>query len=223
VIVLGIDTATPATAVALLRADGSIDEVFSEGPAGARPLHAQLLLATAAALLERAGLDWSAIDLLAAGVGPGGYTGLRIGLATAHGIAAASGAELIGVSTLRALAEPLAGRAAAAVLDARRGEAFVAVYRDDEELLAPRTCRPQEVAGLALAGGPHALAIGDGAQRYREAIEGGGVAVAAAESELNHVSAGAICRLAVAGSVRPATPDYLRLADAEIALGARTR
>jgi tRNA threonylcarbamoyladenosine biosynthesis protein TsaB len=223
VIVLGIDTATPATAVALLRADGSIDETFAQGPAGARPLHGQLLLATAAALLERADLDWSQIDRLAVGVGPGGYTGLRIGLATAHGIAQASGVELVGVGTLRALAEPVAGRGAAAVLDARRREAFVAVYRDGEELLAPRTCRPDEIAGLALTGGPHALAIGDGAQRYRESIEEGGVAVAAAESELNQLSAGAICRLAAAGSDRPATPDYLRLADAEIALGARTR
>jgi tRNA threonylcarbamoyladenosine biosynthesis protein TsaB len=141
VIVLGIDTATPATAVALLRADGSIDEAVGEVPAGARPLHAQLLLATASALLERAGLDWLQIDRLAVGVGPGGYTGLRIGLATARGIAQASGAELVGVGTLRALAEPVAGRAAAAVLDARRGEAFVAVYRDGAELLAPRADR----------------------------------------------------------------------------------
>jgi len=222
-IVLGIDTATPATAVALLRADGSIDEALGEVPAGARPLHAQLLLATAAALLERAGLDWRQIERLAVGVGPGGYTGLRIGLATARGIAQASGAELVGVGTLRALAEPVVGRAAAAVLDARRGEAFVAVHRDGEQLLAPRTCRPEEIAGLALAGGRDTLAVGDGAQRYRELIEGGGVAVAPAASELNHVSAGAICRLAAAGSVGPAIPDYLRLADAEIALGARIR
>ena len=222
-IVLGIDTATPATAVALLRADGSIDEAVGEVPSGARPLHAQLLLATASALLERAGLDWLQIDRLAVGVGPGGYTGLRIGLATARGIAQASGAELVGVGTLRALAEPVAGRAAAAVLDARRGEAFVAVYRDGAELLAPRTCRPEELAGLALAGGPRTLAIGDGAQRYRELIERGAVAVAPAASELNHVSAGAICRLAAGGTVCPADPDYLRLADAEIALGAPAR
>ena len=142
-IVLGIDTATPATAVALLRADGSIDETFGEVPAGARPQHAQLLLASAAALLQRAGLDWQQIERIAVGVGPGGYTGLRIGLATAHGIAQSSGAELVGVGTLRALAEPVVGRAAAAVLDARRGEAFVAVHRDGEQLLAPRTCRPE--------------------------------------------------------------------------------
>jgi tRNA threonylcarbamoyladenosine biosynthesis protein TsaB len=221
VIVLGFDTATPATAVALRRADGTIDEDYREAPEGARPLHAQLLLATAAVLLERAGLDWRQIDRLAAGVGPGGYTGLRIGLATARGIAQSSGAELVGVGTLRALAEPVTGRAAAAVLDARRGEAFVAVYRDGgEEVLPPRTCRPEEIAGLALAGGPHTLAIGDGAQRYRESIEGGGIEVAPAASGLHRLSAASICRLAAAGNFGPANPDYLRLADAEIALGA---
>ena len=175
----------------------------------------------AAALLERAGLDWRQIDRLAAGVGPGGYTGLRIGLATARGIAQSSGAELVGVGTLQALAEPVTGRAAAAVLDARRGEAFVAVYRDGEELLPPRTCRPEEIAGLALAGGPQTLAIGDGAQRYRESIERGGIEVAPAASGLHRLSAAAICRLAAAGNFGPANPDYLRLADAEMALAHR--
>ena len=221
--VLGLDTATPSTAVALARADGWLREARDEVATGERPAHTGRLLALAAELLEQAGLAWAQLDRVAVGVGPGGYTGLRIGLASAHGIALGTGAELVGVGTLRALAEPLRARSAAAVLDARRGEAFIAVYRDGEELLAPRVCRPAELAGLALAGGPDTLAIGDGALRFADAFERAGIAVAPAGSPLHAVGAAAICRLAISGHTVAAAPDYRRLADAEIALGARPR
>jgi tRNA threonylcarbamoyladenosine biosynthesis protein TsaB len=144
-------------------------------------------------------------------------------VATARGLALAHGATLVGVGTLRALAEPVTARSTAAVLDARRGEAFIGLYRDGEELLAPRVCGPAELAGLALRGGPETLAIGDGALRFRELIERAGVHVAPAESHLHRVSAAAICRLAAEGKVTSAVPDYLRLADAELALVAKTR
>jgi tRNA threonylcarbamoyladenosine biosynthesis protein TsaB len=221
--VLGLDTATSSTAVALARADGWLREARDEVAPGERPRHARCLLALAAELLREAGLEWGEIERIAVGVGPGGYTGLRIGLATARGVAMAHGAQLVGVGTLRALAEPLRERAAVAVLDARRGEAFVAVYRAGEELLAPCVCRPSALAGLARAGGGEALAIGGGALRFREFLERGGVPVAPTESHLHRVSAGAICRLAASGSVTAAVPDYLRLADAELALSAKTR
>jgi tRNA threonylcarbamoyladenosine biosynthesis protein TsaB len=210
-----LDTATPATAVALLDGDGRLREARDDPGPGERPRHAQRLLVLAAELLAGAGLRWDALDAVAVGVGPGGYTGLRIGLASARGLARAAGAGLLGVGTLRALAEPLRGRAAAAVLDARRGEAFVAVYRDGEELLAPRVCDPAELPRLAGHGGPDVLAIGDGALRFSSYLEADGVAVAPLESELHRVSAAAVCRLAASGTVTAAVPDYLRLADAE--------
>jgi tRNA threonylcarbamoyladenosine biosynthesis protein TsaB len=141
--VLGLDTATPSSAVALACADGWLREARDDVAAGERPRHAQRLLALAAELLAGAGIGWDAVGCVAVGVGPGGYTGLRIGLATAHGIALAHGAQLVGVGTLRALAEPVRERAGVAVLDARRGEAFVAAYRDGQELIAPCVCRPQ--------------------------------------------------------------------------------
>ena len=140
-----------------------------------------------------------------------------------HGIALALGTQLVGVGTLRALAEPVADRSVATVLDARRGEAFIAVYRNGVELLAPRVCAPAQLAALALAGGPETLAIGDGALLFRECFERGGVAVAPADSHLHAVSAAAICRLAAAGRAASPAPAYLRLADAELALGARAR
>jgi tRNA threonylcarbamoyladenosine biosynthesis protein TsaB len=221
--ILALETATPSTAVALLRADGRLDEARDDVAAGERPRHAQRLLVLAAELLSRAALGWEALDAVAVGVGPGGYTGLRIGLATARGVALSRGAGLLGVGTLRALAEPLRGRAVAAVLDARRGEAFVAVYRDDgEEVLAPRVCAPQELAEHAARGGPDVLAVGDGALRFRAHLEARGIAVAPMESELNRVSAAAVCRLAASGTVTAALPDYLRLADAERARASST-
>ncbi len=219
--VLGIDTATTSTAVALARSDGWLREARDDVEPGTRPRHAQRLLALARELLDAAGIGWGEVGRIAVGVGPGGYTGLRIGLATAHGIAAAVGAQLVGVGTLRALAEPLGERSAVAVLDARRGEAFLAIYRDGEVLLAPRVCSPEQLAELASRGGRQALAVGDGALRFRELIEGAGVAIAPAESSLHRVSAAAVCRLAAASGASSAAPDYLRLADAEIALEAR--
>jgi tRNA threonylcarbamoyladenosine biosynthesis protein TsaB len=221
--VLGLDTATSSTTVALARADGWLREARDDVAPGERPAHTQRLLALIVELLDEAGIGWAQIGRLAVGVGPGGYTGLRIGLASAHGIALAHGAALVGIGTLRALAEPAGARSVAGVLDARRGEAFIAVYRDGEELLAPRVCRPEEIAGLALAGGPDTLAIGDGALRFRESIERGGIAVAPPDSRLHAVSAAAICRLAMTGHATTAAPDYQRLADAELALNARTR
>ncbi len=221
--VLGLDSATPSSAVALACADGLLRELRDDPAAGERPRHAQRLLGLAAELLAGAGIGWQAIERVAVGVGPGGYTGLRIGLATAHGIALANGAQLVGVGTLRALAEPVRGRTALAVLDARRGEAFVAAYRDGQELIAPCVCRPPELAGLLGPAGSDALAVGDGALRFREFLERGGVCVAPEESDLHRVSAGAICRLAASERVSAAVPDYLRLADAELALSAKTR
>ncbi|HEY1775725.1 MAG TPA: tRNA (adenosine(37)-N6)-threonylcarbamoyltransferase complex dimerization subunit type 1 TsaB [Solirubrobacteraceae bacterium] len=221
--VLGLDASTPATAVALLRADGVLGEAREAAPATGRPQHAQRLLALSAQLLESAARGWSDIGLVAVGAGPGSYTGLRIALATARGVARAHGAEVLGVSSLRALAEPVCGRAAVAVLDARRGEAFVAVYRDGVELLAPAVCAPSALGALAASAADGALAIGDGALRYRAELEAAGVEVAAEGSDLHLLGAGAICRLALAGVAAAALPDYLRAPDAEIALGATPR
>lgn len=213
--VLGFDTATADTAAALLLCDGALLEA-REGPdGGGRPRHAQRLLALAAGLLEEAGLGFADVDLIAAGTGPGSYTGLRIALATARGIARGADARLVGVSTLRALAEPLGERPVAAIIDARRGEAFVGVYEGSRELAGPRVCRPEELAATVASGGPRCLAVGDGALRFLELLERAGVAVAAAGSDLHRVSAGAICRLAAGGSCAAAEPAYLRAPDAE--------
>jgi tRNA threonylcarbamoyladenosine biosynthesis protein TsaB len=217
--VLGLDASTPATAVAVLRADGLLCEAREAAPAAGRPQHAQRLLVLSAQLLEAAGLGWRDVGLVGVGAGPGSYTGLRIALASARGIARAHGAALLGVSSLRALAEPVRGRAAVAVLDARRGEAFVAAYLDGVALLAPAVCAPAALGALAASAGDGTLAVGDGALRYRAELESAGVDVAPEGCGLHLLGAGAICRLALAGVAAAALPDYLRVPDAEIALG----
>ena len=103
---LGFDTATPSTAVGLRMSDGStLQERDDPGP-DEHPGHATRLLALVNDLLEKANMGWSEIDRIAAGLGPGTFTGLRVGLATARGLAQSLGVELAGVSSLRALAEP---------------------------------------------------------------------------------------------------------------------
>ena len=138
-IVLGFDTATRSTAVALRLADGSTLQARDDPAPDERPGHATRLLEMADELLAGAGIGWSALERIAVGRGPGTFTGLRVGVATARGLAQSLGVELVGVSSLRALAEPRlrserAGSRVLAVLDARRGEAFVAAYeRTDRE------------------------------------------------------------------------------------------
>jgi tRNA threonylcarbamoyladenosine biosynthesis protein TsaB len=223
--VLGFDTATPATAVALALDDGSA-RVAHETPApGQRPGHATRLLVLADELLTQAGLAWPDVRLVAVGTGPGSFTGLRIGVATARGLAQSLGVGLVGVGTLRALAAAASAPGAgpvAAVLDARRGEAFVAVYDGERELLAPSAVAPEDLAA-ALAPPPRAvLAVGDGAIRFSDQLQAAGVAVPADASSLHSVDAAVICRLAdrqPSSGCDAVVPCYVRRPDAEISRG----
>lgn len=163
-IVLGLDTATAATAAGLRLTDGSVLERRDDPPAGARPGHATRLLAMIAELLREAGVSWEQIERIAVGLGPGRFTGLRVGVATARGLAHSRGIELVGVSSLQALAlgalEGLGGEdlparpeAVLAAIDARRGEVFTAAYERDpagppRELSAAAALAPGRVAEL---------------------------------------------------------------------------
>jgi tRNA threonylcarbamoyladenosine biosynthesis protein TsaB len=220
VIVLGFDTATAATVVALLDpADPGVGGERRHVPAaGERPGHASRLLALAHELLDAAGLVFADVDRIAVGLGPGGFTGLRIAVATARALAQGADAELVGVSTLQALAEaaePAPGQGVLAVVDARRGEVFAAGWRDGDQLLGPVAIAPSLAGTLGVEGW---LAVGDGALRFRGDLEGAGCEVPADGSAQHDVSARAICRLASMaphGSPRDlVVPDYLRKPDA---------
>jgi tRNA threonylcarbamoyladenosine biosynthesis protein TsaB len=229
--VLGFDTATPATVVGYLPDGGEAVEARHDPAPGERPGHASELLPLVEDVLARAGATWDDVDRLAVGVGPGTFTGLRIGIATARALAQARGLELVGVGTLRALAEgALAGeRVVLAVLDARRGEAFAAAWRGGdppEELLAPAALAPEALAERARALPATPLAVGDGALEFLTFLQAAGAEVPPDGSPLHRVAARHLCRLARAapppGRV-DVLPEYLRLPDAEIAARQRTR
>lgn len=219
-----MDTATAATAVALDRGDGAVFEARHDPGAGERPGHAGRLLGLIEEALAAAGVGLEDVGRLAVGTGPGSYTGLRIGVATARALAQAQGARLVGVSTLRTLAEGALERAGVAArlaaVDARRGEAFAAAWRDGEELLAPGALSPAALARAA-AGLPRPLlAIGEGTLRFRQEIEPAGAAIPPDDDPIHRVSAAPMCRLARAtepGALEAVLPEYLRLPDAEIA------
>jgi tRNA threonylcarbamoyladenosine biosynthesis protein TsaB len=224
VAVLAFDTATASTVVGLLAADGTLVETRHDPPLGGRPEHASRLLP----LVHEVVRDWDAVERIGVGVGPGSFTGLRIGIATARALAQSRGLPLVGVSTLLVVARRLADGhdgAALAVLDARRGEAFAAAWRGADELLAPVALRPEALAERAAVLPRPLRAGGDGAVHFRDELQAAGAEVPDDASPLHRVSARSLCEtVAKAVEHRPETvlPDYLRLPDAEIAYRKRT-
>jgi tRNA threonylcarbamoyladenosine biosynthesis protein TsaB len=221
-VILGIDTATPSTAAAVWAPGGPAFEARDDPAPGERPQHASRLLELVEAAIDGAGATWAAIDRIAVGVGPGGFTGLRHGIATARALAQGRGLPLAAVSSLEALArgaEAGSGdRAVLAVIDARRGEVFAAAWQGAERLLEPVAIAPGDLAAKLGAGrlaGP--LAAGDGAVRFREQFERAGALVPDDRSPAHHVSALHVCRLGEAAGVTDRdrlVPDYRREPDA---------
>lgn len=241
-IVLGLDTATTATVAGVLDRTGTVTEVRDDPETGARPGHANRLLGAAEAALEQAGLGWEEVDRIAVGVGPGSFTGLRIGIATARALSQSRGLPLVGVSSLEALAlgagdaEPLV----LAVLDARRGEAFAAAYgptlnqgsdpylrvvtldqgsdpRLRVEVMAAAALSPEALVERVGALHANPLAVGDGAIRFRGPLEAAGALVPPDDDGAHLLRAEHLCRLGAAGTPihRDALlPDYLREPDA---------
>ena len=194
---LAFDTATGTATSALVR-DGDV--------LGERTGRAVEVLADADELLRAAGVVPRDLDLLAVGVGPGSFTGVRIGLAGARGLALALDLPVAGVSTLEALAAGAPG--AVPVIDARRGEIFV-LASEGARCLGP------DVFDVEVG----RTYVGDGAVRYRTRIEAAGGVVPDDDSELHLPRACFHARLA--GEGRPAEmvePVYLRVPDAEKAL-----
>jgi tRNA threonylcarbamoyladenosine biosynthesis protein TsaB len=222
-LILALDTATPATVVGVASPDGTLLAQRRHDPApGERPGHTAQLLPLAHAALTEAGAAWSDVTRIGAGVGPGTFTGIRIGVATARALAQGLDAETVAIPTLRALALNLAGGAAPgpvlAILDARRGEAFLAAYDPTgAELLPPAAWAPARLAEVPQLAPGSWRAVGDGAIRFRAELEAVGVAVAPDDADLHRVSAGPLCRLAAEAPPVPRdglVPEYVRAPDA---------
>ena len=191
---LAFDTATGVATSALVD-DGEV--------LGERVSRAQTLLEDVDALLRQGGAHPRDLDALAIGIGPGSFTGVRIGLAVARGLALALDVQGAGVSTLDALAAGAPG--AVPVIDARRREVF-ALVGGVATVLAP--------ADLVVEDGM--TYVGDGAVRYRAELEARGAVVPPDDDE-RHVPR-ARFHAALAGELRPVDevePLYLRVPDAE--------
>jgi tRNA threonylcarbamoyladenosine biosynthesis protein TsaB len=214
---LGFDTSTAATAACVLRDGAAFEVVPAADELLGPPRHARDLLPRAAEVMERAGVGFGDLDAIAVGVGPGTFTGLRIGIATARGLAHAHGLEVRPVSSLAALAAGIDAPLRMPLIDARRGELFGALHDEGgerwEEFVAP----PAEVAERARDAGINPLAAGDGSVRFREVLEAAGIEVAPDGSETHAVRALHVCRLAAAVppvALEAALPNYLRAPDA---------
>jgi len=239
--ILAFDTATRATTVALVDTDTAQATQARDDPEpGARPRHTVRLMPLIVDVLERSDCGWDDVARIAVGVGPGTFTGLRIGLATARALAQARGIPLVGVSTLESLALGAAEQAGGsgadailAVLDARRREVFAAAWAAEaltgvdsglgRARLQPLAIDPGRLAEVASGLGRGRLAIGDGAVEFRAVLGRSGTVIPHDSSPLHFVDAKYHCRLASGsppagrGDVRP---EYLRLPDAELSLRA---
>lgn len=193
-LILAFDTATDVATSALVW-DGEV-----LGERRSRPL---TVLEDVDALLRRGGVRDSQLEGIAVGTGPGSFTGLRMGLATARALAFALGLPVAGVSTLDVLATGAQG--AVPVVDARRREVFTLVDG------APAVLAPGN-----LAVGAGSLCVGDGAVRYRRVLEEKGAEVPPDDDERHLPRARFHARLAGAfGPAEAVEPLYLRAPDAE--------
>ena len=215
---LGLDTATRAVAACLVRSDGAVFELAPTPTALDRtPAHTSELMPALVQVLEEGGLGFGDLDAVAVGVGPGAFTGLRIGIVTARSIAYARSLSVHPVSSLAALAAGAEAELTLAVLDARRGEAYAALHAGAGELWPPFVAAPADLAGHVDRLEDPPLAVGDGAVNFRAQLEAAGARVPADDSPLHVTRALSICRLARAVSpVAPGAvlPDYLRDPDA---------
>jgi tRNA threonylcarbamoyladenosine biosynthesis protein TsaB len=194
VLVLALDTATDVATCALVQ-DGDV--------LGERLSRTVRVLAVADELMREAGVGPASLEGVVAGTGPGSFTGLRIGLAAVRGLALAVGVPVAGVSTLDALA---AGRSGSLpVIDARRREIFVPGTD------GPRCLRPED-----LLVEPGRVCVGDGAVRYRAALEANGAVVPPDDDPSHRPRARFHALLARDfGLAELVEPIYVRIPDAE--------
>jgi tRNA threonylcarbamoyladenosine biosynthesis protein TsaB len=223
-LILGIESATSQVGCAIGGHEGVIASAHSLR--GRR--HAETITPQIDFIRRQANIDLSEIGVVAVDLGPGLYTGLRVGIATAMATAYALEVPMIGVPSLDLLAFPVrfSPRLIVAVIDARRDEVFHACYRHVpggiQRVTEPGVSSPDDLASEILASGDECLLVGDGALRYRESFDGLSK-VDIAEQGLAYPNAGSLVQLAHARALREEfvkpweiEPLYMRQPDAEI-------
>jgi tRNA threonylcarbamoyladenosine biosynthesis protein TsaB len=212
-IVLALDTCLDACSLAVL--DGATVRAQASHPMARG--HQEAIAPLAQTVMTQAGLIFSQLERIGVTIGPGSFTGLRVGLAFAKGLGAALSIPVVGVGTLAALAEPLGPGLVFAVIDARRGQVYLQTLSDGRPLMAPdaldvatATARVAE-----LSGGRGAVLAGSGAGLLADLMPAARIIDAPA------CDPAAVARLAAAQTnPAPPRPLYLRAPDARLPGGA---
>ncbi len=206
-IVLGLDTCLAICSVAVLEGERVLAQACEPMARG----HQERLAPMAEAVMGEAGLAFTALDRIAATVGPGSFTGLRVGVAFAKGVASALSIPAVGIGTLEALAAGVEGFAFAAI-DARREQVYLQGFEDGQALTAPDVLSLEAAAArLAEIGIRRPLTlIGSGGPLLAGAAAGAKLVPAAG------ADARVVARLAQRRTPGPLTPLYLRAPDARL-------
>ena len=223
-LILGIETATVQAGCAI----GGHEGVLASAHSAKGKRHAENLTPAIEFICEQAQIELSEIGLVAVDIGPGLFTGLRVGVATAKAVAFALRVPMIGVSSLDLLAFPVrfTPRLIVAAIDARRNELYYALYRQVpggvQRISEPTVGSADDLASELLALSEEVLLVGDGAHRYREAFDGL-TKVEIVDQGNSFPSAASLVQLAHARALREdfqqidsIQPMYLRRPDAEI-------
>ncbi len=206
-LILGLDTCLSSCSVAVLdgeRVVASAREVMARG-------HQERLAPMAQAVMAEAGLAFDKLDRIAVTVGPGSFTGLRVGIAFAKGLALALDRPAVGIGTLEALAAEAEGLVFPAI-DARRGQLYLQAFEDGRALMAPDALSAEtaaaRIAELSM-GRPFTL-VGSGGALLAELMPSARI-VAAEGADARQVA-----RLAAGRAPAPLKPLYLRAPDAKL-------
>jgi tRNA threonylcarbamoyladenosine biosynthesis protein TsaB len=174
VLILAIETATGCGSVALTRGTGQTGKVLAEYSLQPEVTHSRRLLGSVQAIMKSAGVEWKHLDGIAVSQGPGSFTGLRIGMAAAQGMAMAAGIPLLSVPTLDGLAAqvPPVDSPVCCLLDARKQQVYAALYRCEDkghQRISPYlVLRPEEL--VAHVQEP-TLMVGPGVQACMPALQ----------------------------------------------------
>ena len=218
--ILALDTSMGVCGVAVLRADGNSRALFAREERMARG-HAEALMPMLEAVMQEAALDFDTLDRIAATLGPGSFTGVRIAIAAARGLALVTDAKLWGTDSLAVMARAAltsigaAGGPFAVAVDGRGGQLYFGLYTaDGRKLAGPLLLAPDDAARLVPDG--LRIAVGSGAARLAEAMLASGREIEARLPELEP-SAAALAELALETDETLPTlhPLYLRPPDAK--------
>ncbi|MDO8324866.1 MAG: tRNA (adenosine(37)-N6)-threonylcarbamoyltransferase complex dimerization subunit type 1 TsaB [Phenylobacterium sp.] len=204
---LAIDTCLGACSAAVLdggRVLASRVEPMARG-------HQERLAPLVAQVMTQAGVAFDQLDRVGVTIGPGSFTGLRVGLAFAKGLGAALSIPVVGVGVLEALAQPLSGTVFA-VLDAKRDQVYLQTFADGVAVSAPDALPPGTAAArlAELAGAGNVTLVGSGASLLAGALPHATVVAA------DHADPVAVAQIAAVRLPVPPRPLYLRAPDAKL-------